>query len=333
MISRPRTTARPRLGLVLTLLVGAPLVVLLVWPQAFGAEQAMLVAHALSFRTALAIGLGVLALAFAAIALARRRWGVAAALAVLLGVASVANGGIMLARGSHGALAEGELVVVAWNTHERSTRPAEIARLALETDADIVSLPETGSRTVTEVVRLLALEGKRMVADTAYGPDGSTWLPTSLLVSADLGEYRIDAAAGSTPGIPSAVWRPVGGDGPTIVAAHPMPPLPSMFGRWQDGLAWIADRCDDPTVIVAGDLNATVDHFATALAGGCRDAAAEAGAAAVGTWPASVPVWIAAPIDHVLVGSAWEVRGATVLTSYDEAGSDHRPIVAVLAPR
>lgn len=53
---------------------------------------------------------------------------------------------------------------------------------------------------------------------------------------------------------------------------------------------WIADLCGDGEVIVAGDLNATVDHLAGlgvdgGSIGGCRDAAAEAGSAAAGTWP------------------------------------------------
>ncbi|KTR93270.1 hypothetical protein NS220_13200, partial [Microbacterium testaceum] len=91
-------------------------------------------------------------------------------------------------------------------------------------------------------------------------------------------------------------------------------------------------------VILAGDLNSTLDHLAGlgrdgGTVGECRDAAAEAGAAAVGTWPVRLPTGLAAPIDHVLVGSAWEVRGFEVRTDFDDAGSDHRPIVATLSRR
>lgn len=99
---------------------------------------------------------------------------------------------------------------------------------------------------------------------------------------------------------------------------------------------WIADLCGDGEVIVAGDLNATVDHFAGlgvdgGTIGGCCDAAAEAGSAAAGTWPVRLPVGLASPIDHVLVGSAWEVNGFAVLPDFDDAGSDHRPIVATVS--
>ena len=55
-------------------------------------------------------------------------------------------------------------------------------------------------------------------------------------------------------------------------------------------------------------------------------------AAALGTWPASVPALLAAPIDHVLVdGRAWRVVGFDVLQR--TGGSDHRPVLATLEPR
>ena len=164
-----------------------------------------------------------------------------------------------------------------------------------------------------------------------------SWIPTSVLIAEDLGEYRVDTAAGSTPGLPSAVWRPVDGDGPTIVAAHPLPPLFESMGDWEAGLRWIADVCASPDVIVAGDLNATVDHLSGlgidgALIGGCDDAALAASNGSGGTWPSDIPTWAASPIDHVLFGSAWTARGTQVVTRF-RTGSDHRPIVAVLDAR
>lgn len=91
-------------------------------------------------------------------------------------------------------------------------------------------------------------------------------------------------------------------------------------------------------MIVAGDLNATVDHFdgygaAGGDLGGCRDAAAAAGSAAVGTWPVRLPALLGAHIDHVLVGSEWTVDGFSVIAGFDDAGSDHRQIVATLSRR
>ncbi|WP_435746212.1 endonuclease/exonuclease/phosphatase family protein [Microbacterium sp. PMB16] len=328
---------RQRLGFVIALVLGAPVALLLSWPQALGSERLPVVAQLISFRAGLAIALFVGALLFAVIARVRRGWSISAALAVLLVAASLTNVGVLLARGGgSGDMASSDdaedLTVLVWNTLGGAASPASIARLVIETDADIVSLPETDETAVTEVARLVALEGKTMSADTTRGPEGDSDVPTSLLISADLGEYRLDETAGSTPDLPSGVWVPVDGTGPRIVAAHPLPPLPGMSDQWSAGLDWIGARCTEPDVIVAGDLNATVDHFGSAI-DGCRDAASVSGASSTGTWPASAPGWLSAPIDHVLVGAAWEVRAASVITAADGVGSDHRPIVAVVARR
>ncbi|WP_238439463.1 endonuclease/exonuclease/phosphatase family protein [Microbacterium sp. JZ31] len=326
-------TSRNRTPLIFlaTLLVGAPIALLFSWPQALGAQTAPLIAHALSFRALLAIGFGVSAAIAAAVALVRRRWGLAAGLALVLGAASLANGAVLLARGSSTSLPESELTVVTWNTYGTATAET-IARLVRETGADVISLPETHAETAAEVARIVSLEGRAMNADTAHGATGYSEMPTSLLVADELGEYRMDAASGSTPALPSAVWVPVDGSGPTLVAAHPIPPLPGSIGDWRAGMEWIEERCADPEVILAGDLNATVDHLSAHL-GACRDAATEAGGGAVGSWPSFAPSWMGSPIDHVLAGPAWDVRGAAVLTTFDDAGSDHRPVVAVLSRR
>lgn len=320
-----------RRALVITLIAGAPFAVLLVWPQAVGAQMAPVIAQAIAFRAVLALGLVTLAVISVVIALASRRRGVlravAVGLAIVFGVTAAGNTAILLGRGSDGGIREHDLVVAVWNTQGGAVSPEAIARLVIATEADVVSLPETDADAATEVARLVGLEGRDMVAATT----GSS-IPTSLLISRDLGEYRIDADAGTTPGLPSAVWRPVDGSGPTIVAAHPMPPLPYSMPAWWAGTTWATALCDEPDVIVAGDLNATVDHL-SGLLGECQDAASTAGIAGVGTWPTTVPAWLGAPIDHVLVGRAWTTSGARVITSFDDAGSDHRPIVATLSAR
>lgn len=322
-------------GFVVTLLLGLPVVVLLVWPQAYSAHTVLIVAQLIAFRASLALGLGVGAVLAALVALLRRRWGISAGVALVLGIASVTNGGVLLSRGSVGALPDGDLIVVAWNTQGGAVSPESVTRLVLDTGADIVSLPEMDSIAAAEVARLVAREGRRMTAATVYGESGKSSIPTSVLIAEDLGEYRVDTSAGSTPGLPSAVWRSVDGSGPTIVAAHPSPPLPQMMHEWRAGLQWIAEQCDAPDVIVAGDLNATADHLSglgsgDALVGGCQDAAIATDAGAAGTWPTSAPTWLASPIDHVLYGAAWTARGVQVVASLDQTGSDHRPIVAVL---
>lgn len=330
--------ARPT-AFVVTLLLGVPFALLLAWPQAFGAQRAPLIAQLISFRAPLALGLALLAIAAAGVALLRQRWAIAAAMALVLGVTAAVNGAVLMHRGADasGELPDGDLTVLVWNTQGGATPPADVADLVLQVGADIVSLPETDARASVEIVRLLAARGVRVTPGTVHSNNAYSWIPTSVLIADELGEYRADADAGSTPGLPSGVWRPVDGEGPTIVAAHPSPPLPGSMDEWDAGLHWLADTCEAPDTIIAGDLNATVDHLAGlgtdgALIGRCDDAAVAAANGAAGSWPSTAPTWIAAPIDHVLVGSAWVVRGTRIVTSTG-SGSDHRPVVAVLDAR
>lgn len=329
---------RSRPSFVIALLLGASLALIVVWPQAIGIHRLPVVANAISFRAVLAVGLAALAVACTAVAARRRRWGVAAALALALTAAAVGNGVVLAVRGAGPSPSGGELTVAAWNTYGGSVSPAQIARLVRETGADVVSLPETDGFAAAEVVGILKGDGISMRHDTVWAAEGGASIPTSILISDALGPYTRDTDAGSTPGLPSGVWRPVDGAGPTLVAAHPMPPFPAVLEEWNVGLEWIVDRCDDEGVIVAGDLNATLDHFAGEGVdggdlGGCRDAAAAAGAAARGTWPARAPALLGAPIDHVLAGSDWSVDGFAVVAGFDDVGSDHRPIVATLSRR
>ena len=332
------TAARRRLPLLVTLAIGVVFAVLAVWPQVIGSQRWQFVALAISFRAPLALGLGLLAVVAGIVALVRRRAAVALGLAIALGAAAVGNGAVLLARGVGGSTGEGDLTVAVWNTYGGGAPPEAIARLVRESGADVVSLPETDADAAAEVVGILRRDGIEMTAATVQAAPGDRPLPTSLLVMDSLGRYVLDVGAGSTPRTPSGVWRPVDGAGPTIVAAHPLPPLPFIADEWSTGIDWVAEQCTGPDVILAGDLNSTLDHLSGlgrdgGVVGDCQDAAQQAGAAARGTWPTSLPTALAAPIDHVLVGSAWTVRGFEVRTDFDDAGSDHRPVVAVLARR
>ncbi|WP_246855052.1 endonuclease/exonuclease/phosphatase family protein [Cellulomonas sp. Y8] len=154
--------------------------------------------------------------------------------------------------------------------------------------------------------------------------------------------YPVDTPAEHTPASPGDTAYPVDtGSARTtppapdvVVAAHTRAPsAESSMPDWRAHAVGIAEVCrSTPGAIVAGDLNATLDHPGLDDLGPCVDAAAEVGAAGLGTWPADVPRVLAAPIDHVLVdGRAWRVTAFGVL---DRVGaSDHRPVVAHLARR
>ena len=129
------------------------------------------------------------------------------------------------------------------------------------------------------------------------------------------------------------------GGGPTIMAVHLVAPIPGELQHWTEDLSWLASACSEPSTIIAGDFNSTVDHFSGlatsdgATLGDCVDAASVSDNAGVGTWPTALPALLGAPIDHVMATSNWTVTGMRVIENYDKHGSDHRPVLAQLTPR
>lgn len=324
-------------------LVLAVLLLVACWPQLFGLQQTMGVAQLVSLRgiaALVAVLLAVLMTLFALLTPRARRF--FAGLAVLLLAFGVISTGVLAVRGFGGGafqtVADGDLVVLSWNTFGDAPGAEAIAELAVEVDADVVALPETSHEAGEQVRALLAASGREMTLIDLQADQISKARSTVLLVSSALGAYVRDDTVGTTPTLPSVVAVPVDGTGPTFVAAHPVAPVPGEMQNWRDGLAWLAERCADAeaNLIVVGDLNSTLDHWAgfgsdVGLAS-CDDVARAVGAAAVGTWPTLLPPVLGAPIDHVLATPAWQPVGFRVIESRDGAGSDHRPVVAQLRP-
>jgi endonuclease/exonuclease/phosphatase (EEP) superfamily protein YafD len=303
----------------------------------------------------------------------RRVAGLLTALALLF---VVANGAILASRGfgleAQAALADGsgtpvslpgDVTVLSWNTLGDAPGAERIAELAVEQNADIVSLPETTEITGVAIAEAMRTAGRPMWVHTIAFDLVSKARSTTLLISPDLGDYAVTNEAGSGPPgntnvLPTVVAMPVGNSaGPTVVAVHAVSPIQYEMPNWRSDLDWLADQCTGSNVIMAGDFNATVDHFAGRAAddgadgvipvsvleaesmkanppvlGRCQDAGLATGSGAVGTWPTDFPALLGTPIDHVLSTPNWTVQSFRVLSTADAAGSDHRPIVAVLSP-
>lgn len=316
------------------------------WPQALGLQREVLVAQAVSFRVPVLIGavalLLLVLLVMAGSRGARRTLGpTAAAIAVF----ALATGGIVASRGLGDAVvpdtvADGDIRVLTWNTRGDEPGSPTIAELALELQADVVVLPETTEPMGVEIATQMADAGSPMWVHTRTIDEDYKATATTLLISPRLGDYVVVTDEGDTSTLPTVIARPLG-DGPTIIAAHPVSPTPANMDAWRADLEWLADRCTGST-IVAGDLNATVDHLAglgvdgdenfRPVLGECADAALASGNGALGTWTAGVPPIMGAPIDHVMATRDWAVTGFEVIRSRDDAGSDHRPVFAQLSP-
>jgi endonuclease/exonuclease/phosphatase (EEP) superfamily protein YafD len=323
-----------------------------VWPQLLGLELVPGVAHIVSLRAVAAVCAvaGVVTLLLVALVIPSfRRLG--ASLSVLLLLFVAATGAVLATRGFGSAEANAaaaaaasadspveDLTVLTWNTLGDAPGAQEIARLAVETDADIVALPETTRETAIEVALIMKGEGRPMWVHTLALDEISKARSTSLLTSADLGMYSRDTSMGSTSVVPSVIVTPDDGTGPTIVAAHPVAPITGYLDVWRDDLEWVRGACTGANIVIAGDFNSTIDHYRRlandrdSTIGDCVDAAQTAGAAAVGTWPTDVPPLLGAPIDHIMATDNWTATHVRVILDRDGLGSDHRPIVATLSP-
>ena len=333
------------LGVLITVLFACAAAVI-TWPGFFRLAQHTPFTQIVAMRGLVVVGFAVLAALFLLIAASRRARGFAVSMAVVCVIAAAASG-ITLGMRGYGAATlpdkgDESVRVMTWNTLGNATGADSIAQTAVAMEADIIALPETAAGVGEEVAVIMRDLGRPMwVHHEAYNEDvvdGPQAWQTTLLISPDLGDYAvIDASDSGTTMLPSAVAMPVNGDGPIVVAAHAVAPQPRYMSQWRSDLAWLADQCVEGDVIMAGDFNATLDHMTGLGEGGgdlgwCHDAAAATGNGGAGTWPTSIPEVLGSPIDHVLASSAWEVSGSIVVTNLDDAGSDHRPLVAQLEP-
>ncbi|MBI5160509.1 MAG: endonuclease/exonuclease/phosphatase family protein [Micrococcales bacterium] len=338
-----RSSRRRRVAGAFALILLAAGLGLLFWPQLLGLQRQAIIAQVLALRgVALAAGAAAAVLLLLLVLLSRRARRAAVPVLVVVLLFTGAETAVLAGRGlgdpsPTATRTDGStgLTVLSWNTGGDQPGAERIAALALAQGADVVALPETSEATAARVAVLMRAGGRPMWVHNRYFDAVLKARTTSLLLSVDLGRYALDLGAGSTRRIPSGVFRPVDGSGPVFVAAHPVAPVPGEMSAWRDGVRWVADQCTGSNVIVAGDLNSTLDHWDGLGRGGgqlgtCRDGAGARGAAAEGTWPADLPAQVGAPIDHVLATPDWVFTGFRVIGTADGAGSDHRPIVATL---
>lgn len=326
------------LALVLALPIAACLVVA-AWPQGLGLEQTPIIAQVVAPRVGvigIALVLLVLFLVLASWETPRR---FALTVVAMLALFAIVSGGIHVSRGvgsSDLSAGDEDITVVTWNTLGDAPGVDALVELIQETDADIVALPETRGSFAAEVAVRMRDLGKPFWAHTTHFSLQYGALSTSLLISAELGTYTTDLDIGQTRTLPTIVARPDSGQGPVIVATHPVAPIPQQMRNWRQDLDFVAGLCNEfESVIMAGDFNSTLDHWASLGEDGgdigrCHDALATVGAGTTGTWPASLPDWLGTQIDHVVVTPDWQVVDGYVITDRDDYGSDHRPVVAVL---
>jgi len=334
------------LGILFTVLL-AIATAIAVWPQFFHLEQTYPFAQIVAARGAVLGALLVLAVLSLVLMFSRTMRGFAASVLIiaLLGAAATALIGVNRGFGRN-TLPEAtgtSIRVLSWNTAGEVVSAETIAQQVLDSGADIVALPETTEAVGEQIAVMLRDQDHPMwVHNVQFKPDvvdGPKSWQTTVLVSADLGQYSViessQDGSSNTGSVPSVVLMPVDGSGPTIVAVHAVAPRMEEMGQWRSDLQWIADQCPKGDFILAGDFNATIDHMAPlGVDGGdmgyCRDVASRTGNGLSGTWPSSLPELLSAPIDHVMASQNWTPTGSMIISN--ASGSDHRGLVVQLEP-
>lgn len=235
------------------------------------------------------------------------------------------------------AAADGPRMVVMAQNLEQGDPAALVDELARHR-VDVLVLTDVGDEQVAGLVAagVATTLPYSTLDDPGVGAAGtlvwSRWPITSDVLVSDGGDTRMVGLA--VPGVGE-----VG-----LVAAHPTPPYQAGGRAWAadwarlvaDVRATYGEQVEGP-VVVAGDLNATLDHAPVRELEriGFRDAGEQVGAGLAPTWPAggrqsrlgiAPPPFVA--LDHVLTAPGL-VAVDQVLTG--AAGSDHLGVVATLA--
>jgi len=332
---------RRLLAAALALATGGFLLVV-AWPQLFTLQRSPGIAQLTSLRgTAIAVA-GLLVITLVAVALLWRHVRrFTSTVALLLVGFILLSGAVVTSRGlgnpSFETRGSNDVTVLAWNTLGDAPGAQAISALAIDTGADVISLPETTEATGIAIAGLMRTAGKPMWVHTVAYDQISKARSTTLLISAALGTYTVSESR-TTSVLPTVIASPTDGSGPTIIAVHVVAPIPGQMQNWRDDLSAVAAACIGPNIIMAGDFNATADNFvglsdsSTTTLGHCLSADSVSKNASVGTWPTFAPALLGAPIDHIMNTANWRVTGMRVIATHDGFGSDHRPILAQLTP-
>lgn len=220
-----------------------------------------------------------------------------------------------------------EYTVITYNALDTLTEQ-DLAEL-LEQDPDFLILPEVSPETPALAG---GVAGYQVFASTSTAEYVA---PTLTLVNERLGNY---SASGVPMTFGALLLKPLEGTGPSLLAVHTAPPIPTYMSRWREDLATIEVAATVGQVdLIAGDFNATLLHGSLASYAGLgssygKDAALSADAVE-GTWPVSGALnrfGFRAPIDHVVINQPDPARALSVQSRVIGA-SDHAALIAQVA--
>ena len=219
-----------------------------------------------------------------------------------------------------------ELTVMTSNLRLGQAAPDAVVSLAAQHGVDVLAVQELTDAAVVGLDRagLDRLLPYRVVFPGAAGAGVGLWSREPLTEAAVIPGFGFN---------PLRAHVSVGGRVYTVVSFHSKAPLYNGgTGPWESDLRRLSQLMAQlPTpLVVAGDFNATSDHrqFRDLLnSKGFRDAADDAGAGLMPTFPADQSVGPIARIDHVVLsGDLVGVAAESAVV----AGSDHRAVITTL---
>lgn len=204
-----------------------------------------------------------------------------------------------------------------------------VLRVATEADVDLLVLVEVTTSDIEEMERAGLSELFPHHAGEAR-PDGLTD-GTMVWSRTPLGEEERVATDMQSWAVPVEDEQPF-----TILAVHPAAPVD--IGAWRRDHAAVRAAAESTGAdVIAGDLNATLDHapLRALAATGWRDVTEQADAGWQPTWPsnglfAGLPLPALVQIDHVLVGEEWVGLDSRTV---EVEGTDHRALITEIARR
>ena len=225
------------------------------------------------------------------------------------------------------------LVVMNLNMYEGHADTTELYAAAQGEDVDVLVLEEITFGALRELQDLGIDDAYPFQIGKPNGAVDGTMVFSRLplgepvVLPAEFQSYRVEVGEGD--------------DAFTLMAVHPHAPvLSGEAAQWSDEIAaMLTDARASGADLVLGDFNATSDHAPLRAwrDAGWRDSLELVNAGWSRTWPANgispvrdlhLPALI--QIDHVLIGQDFAVTDSHI----DEIeGTDHRAVVATVAPR
>lgn len=270
----------------------------------------------------------VAAFLLAGVAVALRNWPAAALTALATLALALAVLPRAIGDGTVEAAGRPTLSVLSANVHHGTADAGRLVALVDRFEPDVLAIQELTPSFAAKLRR--SGLGERLPAKLLMSERGASGSGIySALPLRDLGRaepvpfgFRMPRALLAVPGA-----------GPVrLVDVHPYPPSRGNVGIWGQALESLPGTGAGAPWVLAGDFNATLDQsqLRDLLGRGYRDAGAVAGMGLEPTWPANgygdplPPI----TIDHVLFDRRLDLVRYEVAAL---AGTDHRPVFAVLA--